>query len=72
MTTGLNNTRRWWRPILGAGTAINCVAYPWGGLVIAFLKPELAAQIVAMMGVLFTFAASLYGIREYGKSKGNE
>lgn len=72
MTTPLETTQRWWRPVLGAGTALNCIAYPWAALVIAFLKPDAAAQVVAMMMALFGFAASLYGLRQWGKNVGAE
>ena len=72
MSASLNNARAWWRPVLGAGTAANCIAYPWAALVVAWFKPDVAPTVLAMMTALFGFGAGLWGFREWGKSKGVE
>ena len=72
MTTPLSNLRSWWRPVLGGGTAVNCIAYPWAALAIALVKPEAGGHAVAAMVALFGFASAIWGFREWGKREGNE
>ena len=72
MTTPLSNSRRWWRPVLGWGTTFNCIAYPWGALLIAFFNPEMGSTALAMLTAMLGFGAALFGIRQIGKNQGVE
>ena len=72
MTKTLTEMRQIWRPRLAMGVTYNAIAYPWAALVVAFFNPDAGVHAVALAMALFGLAASLIGLRQWGKNKGVE
>lgn len=70
--TDLSQMRATWRPRLAHGITYNCIAYPWVALLLLFFQPDAGPHIVQLGMALFGLAASLFGLRQWGKNKGSE
>ena len=66
----LQEMRETWRPRL----AHDLRWIIWGSLIAAFVvivfRPEAAASVVALEGLVFGYVASLFGLRQWGKNAG--
>lgn len=68
----LTELRKTWRPALGHDArwlVLLAVAAGFGAIL---LRPEAGASIVALVGLVFGYAASLFGLRQWGKNAGAE
>lgn len=68
----LQHMRSTWRPRLAHGITYNCIAYPWAALGVIWFQPDAGAHVVSLAMALFGLAASLFGLRQWGKNKGSE
>ena len=68
----LQTMRTTWRPRLAHGVTINAIGLPWVALAVALFQPEAGAHAVAVLVAVFGLAASLFGLRQWGKNAGSE
>lgn len=68
--SAIQDMRETWRPRLAHSVVwMVRVSVPLG-FVTMIAQPEAAASVVALVGLVFGLAASLFGIRQWGKNAG--
>jgi hypothetical protein len=66
----LQQMRETWRPALGHDARWLVIAAVASGFIALVLRPEAGASVVALVGLVFGYAASLFGLRQWGKNAG--
>ena len=64
----LDKMRKTWRPTLGRDARWLIIGSIVGAFLLAVLKPESAATGVTLVGMVFAYVTSLFGLRQWGKN----
>lgn len=70
MTSSLQDMRATWRPALGHDARWLVLASTFLGFTAIVIRPEAGASSVALVGLVYGYAASLFGLRQWGKNAG--
>lgn len=68
----LADMRKTWRPRLAHSITIQCHFAFALALVAIVIRPEAGGSVVGALGILYGLAASLFGLRQWGKISGAE
>ena len=72
MTTKLQEMRETWRPRLAHDVIWMCRLIVPAAIAASVAAPEIAMHMVGLTLAVFGFAASLLGLRQWGKNSGAE
>ena len=64
----LDKMRETWRPKLGHDVRWLIIGSVVAAFALSAFKPESAASSVTLVGMVFGYAASLFGLRQWGKN----
>jgi hypothetical protein len=70
MSQTLQQLRATWRPALGRDARWLVVGATAAGFIVMLIRPDAGAAVVALVGLVYGYAASLAGIRQWGKNAG--
>lgn len=70
MPRSLQDLRASWRPALGHDARWLVIGATFAGFAAILIRPDAGAAVVALVGLVYGYVASLAGIRQWGKNAG--